>query len=123
MESVPDLITHVGRNELKQGSADYVLTDNDKSWIVYASDGSEPLGLKDLPAGNYDARWYDCLGGHDVVPDPECRPSGDHTWQKPNALGNQVVLHLRRSLCAAAPKGSAPDEKISPDCDCPASRS
>jgi hypothetical protein len=53
------------------------------------------MGVKGLAAGVYDMKWFDTVDG-ETVTQTVTVPAGDDTWTKPDSLGNEVALYIRR---------------------------
>ncbi len=86
-------------DELAFSGTEYVLASPGDSYIAYSSDlASDDIGLRDMPAGNYDFRWYDAISGATVVQNNVAVGAGDQSWNKPNGIGNEVAVHIRLTL-------------------------
>jgi hypothetical protein len=84
------------RDELRFGGTEYVLALPGDSYIAYASALSGNVGLRNMTAGMYDFRWFDCANGTTVLQTGVSVASGDQTWVKPSGLGNELAVHIRR---------------------------
>ena len=47
---------------------------------------------------DYDLLWFDTAGGATVRQWNLGIPRGDATWPKPNGLGSEIALYVRRSV-------------------------
>jgi len=88
----PSLSPH---DELAAGSVRYVLARPGRSYIAYSPDASRPLGIKQMPAGTYDMRWFDCVTGRQLTRRSVKIQAGDNSWQRPDGFGPEVALYLR----------------------------
>jgi hypothetical protein len=83
-------------DELKHGETEFVLAAPGRSYIVYSTGAKTSLGLKRVPAGEYDLRWFDCVTGQRIEQIGMRLSSGDQSWPKPQGLGGEVALYLKR---------------------------
>lgn len=83
------------RDDLAAGDAKWALARPGESYIVYADRGSSEVGVKNLPAGQYDLLWFDTTTG------TQCRQTltatDQGTWPRPAEVGCEVALYLRRA--------------------------
>jgi hypothetical protein len=84
-------------DELRHSGTEYVLASPGFSYIAYASEKSGKLGLKNLDAGTYDMRWYDCVTGKSIQQNHTIISSGQQSWKKPGELGEEVALYITRT--------------------------
>lgn len=84
-------------DELASGGTEYALAKPGHSYIAYTSKTSAEIGLKGLPGGTYTFEWFDCVTGKTVIQKNVKLTAGDHTWKRPEGLGGEVALYLRRS--------------------------
>lgn len=54
------------------------------------------MGVKALTAGTYDLLWFDTVTGRIVRQSGVQVASGDATWNKPDSLGTEIALYVRR---------------------------
>ena len=94
----------VSQDELAAGSTRWVLVRPGASYIAYTYDCSGPMGLENLPAGTYDLLWFDARNGTQVMHQGVTARGGSATWPKPETIGNEVALYLKR----VAARQSAP---------------
>jgi len=66
------------------------------SYIAYASQLRGKIGLKNMLPGMYKFRWLGCATGKEVVQEKVGIAGGDQTWQKPNAIGDELALYIQR---------------------------
>ncbi|MGH9848192.1 MAG: Ig-like domain-containing protein, partial [Blastocatellia bacterium] len=83
-------------DELKREETEFVLAAPGLSFIAYSAAAKRSLGLKDLPAGEYDWRWYDCATGQSVERTNVRLRAGDQRWPKPRGFSSEVALYLKR---------------------------
>jgi len=91
-----DFQTMQPRDDLAAGSARWVLANAGTSYIVYTYDCTGPMGLKELTAGTYDLLWFDTTNGRTVKQPSVSAVAGDATWPKPESLGTEIALYVRR---------------------------
>jgi len=84
-------------DELKNGNTDYVLANPGCSYIAYASGPTTTIGLKNMTAGKYSFKWFDCKDGDTVEQNNVSVSSGDQTWNKPSGLGDEVAVYITGS--------------------------
>jgi hypothetical protein len=84
------------RDDLAAGSTKWVLANPGDSYVAYTYDCSGPMGLKDMAAGTYDLLWFDTVDGDAVTQAGVSVPSGEAAWSKPESLGNEVALYVKR---------------------------
>jgi hypothetical protein len=46
--------------------------------------------------GMYKFRWLGCATGKEVVQEEVGIAGGDQSWQKPNAIGDELALYIQR---------------------------
>jgi hypothetical protein len=85
------------RDDLAAGSTRWVLAHPGESYVAYTYDASGPMGVKGLPGGSYDLTWFDTVDGRTVTQAGVAVSPGDATWPKPESLGREVALYVRRS--------------------------
>ncbi len=83
-------------DSLALGETGYLLANEGYDYILYSAHAEKNLGLRRLPEGNYSFTWMDCIDGAQKVTHNIRVSDGDHTWQKPSGLGNEVVLFIQR---------------------------
>jgi len=83
-------------DELRYGGTEYVLALPGDSYIAYSPEQRGKIGLKDMMAGTYEFRWFDCATGKQVT-QPRVRVhAGDQTWSKPRGIGNELAVYIKR---------------------------
>jgi hypothetical protein len=91
-----DFHTMKPHDELAAGSTKWVLANPGKSYIAYTYDYSGKMGVKDMTAGKYDLMWFDPVDGDTVTQKGVAAASGNVTWAKPDSMGNEAVLYIKR---------------------------
>ncbi|MHC4352455.1 MAG: hypothetical protein ACYS0H_07030 [Planctomycetota bacterium] len=84
------------RDDLAAGSTKWVLANPGNSYIAYTYDCSGPMGVKGMAAGKYDLMWFDPVDGDIVTQTGVTVSSGNITWSKPDSMGDEVALYIRR---------------------------
>ena len=84
------------REDLAAGSTKWVLANPGDSYIAYTYNCSGPMGLRSMIAGTYDLKWYDTVDGDMVLQTGVSVSSGDATWSKPDSIGSEVALYIKR---------------------------
>jgi len=84
------------QDDLATGSSRWVLANPGNSYIAYTYDYSGPMGIKGMSAGTYDMRWFDTVDGNMVTQSGVAVSSGDVTWLKPDSIGNEIALYIKR---------------------------
>jgi hypothetical protein len=91
-----DFHTMKPRDDLAAGSTKWLLANPGTSYIAYSYDCSGPMGVKEMTAGTYDLMWFDTTDG-DTVHQAGIRvTSGENTWSKPDSLGGEIALYIKR---------------------------
>lgn len=83
------------RDDLAHAGTRWVLADPGDGYILYAYDGPERLGVKRVPPGLYKVRWFDPVTGV-TIEDGERQVSGDAVVEKPDRIGEEVLVYLYR---------------------------
>lgn len=79
------------------GKLDYVqLSYRGDPNVAHAYDCCGPTGLEKLTAGNYDLVWFDTTSDRTVKQAGVQTAAGACTWSKPEALGTEIALYVRR---------------------------
>ncbi|MHC4743642.1 MAG: apiosidase-like domain-containing protein [Planctomycetota bacterium] len=84
-------------DELAFAGTKYVLAQPGETYIAYSPNLSGNIGLKDLKAGTYDFRWFDCATGKEVVQRKVKVTAGDQSWEKPAGIGRELAVHIKSS--------------------------
>ena len=84
------------QDDLAAGSAKWILANPGNSYIVYTYDCSGPMGIKGMTAGKYNLMWFDPVDGDVVTQSGVSVSSGDVTWAKPDSIGSEVALYIKR---------------------------
>ncbi len=95
-QMVADLSSMEPRDELAHAGTQYVLAGPGESYVIYASKPQAQVGLKGMTAGTYSFRWLDCASGRTVVQELVRVLAGDGTWARPEGIGDEVAVYLRR---------------------------
>jgi len=83
-------------DELALDGTEYVLARPGHSYIAYTSRADVPIGLRDMSAGAYLLRWSDCETGKRVR-QPTVRVAGGNVrWSRPEGIGEEAALYIRR---------------------------
>ncbi|MBI4902690.1 MAG: Ig-like domain-containing protein [Acidobacteria bacterium] len=102
-------------DELAGSETEYVLAATGMSYILYSSASKSGLGLKGVKAGPYDVRWLDCVTGRTIERREMKSGEGEQAFAKPQALGDEVALYLRRrDAREPASKDSPPTSSVKP---------
>ena len=84
-------------DSLSYGETSFVLSNTGFDYILYSSNSTESLGLKNLEEGIYNLTWFDILTMETRVLDNiSVGPLSNHTWTKPQEFGEEVVLYINR---------------------------
>ena len=86
----------VPRDDLAEGSTQWVLARPGQSYIAYTYAYEGEMGVKGMTAGTYDLLWFDTASGDEVKETGIQVEWGDATWQKPEELGNEIALYIKR---------------------------
>jgi hypothetical protein len=84
-------------DDLALGNTLYVLGAPGREYILYATDATGTIGLRQLEGGRYDLLWLDPITGETVEQRNLGPASGDHEWEIPIGFGPEVAVHIRRS--------------------------
>lgn len=83
-------------DELKYTQTEYVLARPGHSYIAYASNLKGKVGLRNMTAGTYMLRWFDCATGKSVTQQKRVG-AGNQTWPASPGIGPELALYLRRT--------------------------
>jgi hypothetical protein len=83
-------------DELRLAGTQYVLAQPGKSYIAYASQLRDEIGLKNMSPGMYKLRWFDCATGKEVTQEKVKVAAGDQSWTKPSGIGNEIAVYVQR---------------------------
>ncbi|MBL7154635.1 MAG: hypothetical protein ISS79_13055, partial [Phycisphaerae bacterium] len=84
-------------DELAFAGTKYVLARPGDSYIAYAPNLDGEIGLKGLKPGRYDLRWFDCATGKEVVQKAVKAAAANQTWPRPQGIGKELAVHIRRA--------------------------
>ena len=84
-------------DDLNFGETDYVLAKPGDCYIAYASGITTNLGIRNLTKGEYTLKWFDCKDGDTEIQTVNIDTSGNHSWNKPSGMGDEVALYIKRS--------------------------
>ena len=84
------------RDDLAAGSTKWVLANPGKSYIAYTYGYSGRMGVKETAAGTYELTWFDTANGRTVTQTGVSVSGGDATWSKPDSMGNEIALYIKR---------------------------
>lgn len=86
------------RDDLKYTGTQYVLAKPPDSYIAYASNLSEAdIGLKNMSAGIYDFKWFDCIDGNSVEQTDVSVAAGNQSWSKPAGFGDELAVYIKKA--------------------------
>jgi hypothetical protein len=83
-------------DELRLAGTQYVLAQPGASYIAYASQLRDGIGLKNMPSGVYKFRWFDCGTGKEVTQEKISVAGGDQSWNKPSGIGSEIAVYVQR---------------------------
>ncbi len=83
-------------DELGFAGTQYVLARPGGSYIAYASKLQGKIGLKNMRAGVYKLRWFDCANGSEVTMENVTVAGGDQSWDKPGRIGSELAVYIER---------------------------
>jgi hypothetical protein len=89
------------RDDLAAGSTRWVLANPPDSCIAYTYDYSGSMGIRGVTGGKYDLMWFDPVDGEAVTQSDVSVSSGNVTWTKPDSIGNEVALYIKRRMSTA----------------------
>lgn len=81
-------------DEMAYGATEYVLAKPGQSYLIYISKPGK-MGVKNLPAGNYQLRWYNPATGVWTKTTLSAR-AGSLLLARPRGMGGEAVLVLER---------------------------
>ena len=83
-------------DHLASGSTKWVLAQPGKSYIAYTYDYTGPMGLKELPQGQYELLWFDSVTGKSYRTRTRQPATGEARWEKPEEFGREIALYVRQ---------------------------
>ncbi len=90
-----DFFTMAPHDELKHAGTKWVLANPGVSYIAYADDLSERMGLRDLPAGRYRVTWIDARTGVTKSADHIVKAAGSQSFERPEGIGRECAAWVR----------------------------
>jgi len=84
------------RDDLAAGSTKWVLANPGDSYIAYTYSYTGPMGVKAMTAGTYALKWFDTINGESVAQNSVSVSSGDVTWTKPDSMGRELAVYIKR---------------------------
>jgi hypothetical protein len=54
------------------------------------------MGIRGVTGGKYDLMWFDPVDGEAVTQSDVSVSSGNVSWTKPDSIGNEVALYIKR---------------------------
>ena len=89
-----DFDTMSPHDELAFAATKYVLARPPKSYIAYSPNSEGGIGLRNVTAGRYDFRWFDCATGKEVVQKELKVAASNQSWPRPNGIGRETAVHI-----------------------------
>ncbi|MDA0194482.1 MAG: hypothetical protein O2887_05770 [Bacteroidetes bacterium] len=86
----------IPRDDLAAGSTQWVLARPSQSYVAYTYVYKSGMGVKGIAAGTYDLLWFDTISGDEVIQTGIRVDWGDVTWRKPEVLGDEIALYIKR---------------------------
>ena len=83
-------------DELGFAGTQYVLARPGGSYIAYASQLQDKIGLKNTTTGVYKFHWFDCASGSEVTKENVTVAGGDQSWDKPGRIGSELAVYIER---------------------------
>ena len=83
-------------DELRFAGTKYVLAQPGRSYIAYAPRLRGRIGLKNVKAGMYEFRWFDCATGKEITQKNVRVAGGNQSWDKPRGIGDELAVHIKR---------------------------
>jgi len=85
-------------DEIRYGGTQYVLANPPQSYIAYASNLSRVhIGLRNMTAGIYTFKWFDCVTGSSVEQTGVRVMAGNAVWPKPAGIGNELAVYIKKA--------------------------
>jgi hypothetical protein len=91
------------RSDLKCSSTRYVLASDAGTYIAYSDNVTQNMGLRNMQVGTYLLRWFDTTNG-DTVEQVVAVTAGDQAWPRPNEIGPEAALYVKRLDGVAPPE-------------------
>jgi hypothetical protein len=82
---------------LRFGGTEYVLAFPGDGYIAYASALSGSIGLRNMTAGTYSFKWFDCVTGTTVNQTGVSVAAGDQTWPRPSGIGTELAVYVKKT--------------------------
>jgi hypothetical protein len=92
-----DFHTMKPRDDLAAGSTNWVLANPGNSYIAYTYEYSGPMGIKGMTTGDYDLMWFDTVDGDTLHQPGVSVYSSMLILSRPESIGNEIALYIRRS--------------------------
>ncbi|MCD6394035.1 MAG: serine hydrolase [Planctomycetes bacterium] len=91
-----DFDTMSPHDELAFAATKYVLARPGKSYIAYSPNSDGKIGLRNVKAGTYDFRWFDCATGKEVVQTGLKVAASNQSWPTPSGIGTETAVYIKR---------------------------
>jgi hypothetical protein len=85
------------RDDLVFGDTRYVLAGQGNEHILYATDATGGVGLRQLASGTYDLVWLDPITGATLEQLNRSTAGGNHAWEIPIGFGPEVAVRIHPS--------------------------
>ena len=92
-----DFETMSPHDELAFAATKYVLARPGKSYVAYSPNSDGKVGLRNIKAGRYDFRWFDCATGKEVAQRGLKVNGSNQSWPTPNGIGSETAVYIRGS--------------------------
>jgi len=98
-----DFHTMQPRDDLAAAGTRYVLADPPRSYIAYADRSNHPLGIRHLPAAQYDFTWIDCENGTAAAERKWLSESQTAEFARPSNIGPHCAVWVRNTTAVKTP--------------------
>ena len=86
----------VPNDSLAANETEYVLVNPGYDYILYGSNTTSQLGLRQGLKGRFTLRWLDCISGKTTEQKQVLLNGGANEWDKPVSFGKEVALYIER---------------------------
>jgi len=83
-------------DQLALDGTQYVLAKPGDRYLAYSSRAAGQMGLKDMTAGKYRLRWFDCVNARAISRESVTVRDGNQAWNTPESLAGEVALYIER---------------------------
>jgi len=98
---------------LRDGGTQYLLANQGKSYIAYASNLSGDIGVRNMISGTYSLKWLDLNTGSEKT-ETKSVGSGTQYFSRPSGIGNELAVYIQKTSNTAPTSTPQPTATATP---------